>query len=120
MKRIVILCALLASSLPAQNPAFEVASIAPCKPGTPEPPGEHAGMVQFTYPGGRFKGDATTLKYLLEWAYGIQPSQHSEGPSWMNTERFDIVAKATGNATDDQMKRMTQALIEERFKLKFH
>ena len=77
-------------------------------------------MVQFTYPGGRFNARATTLKFLLEWAYGIQPSQHSGGPSWMDTDRYDIVAKAEGNASDDQMKLMTQALLAERFKLKFH
>lgn len=97
---------------------FEVASITPCKPGTPEPPGEHMGMVQFTYPGGRFRASATTLKYLLEWAYGIQPSQHTDGPEWIGSERYDIVAKAEGNPTDAQMKLMTRALIEDRFKLK--
>src|SRR3979411_3242117 len=75
---------------PAAHPAFEVASITPCKPGTPEPPGEHAGMVQFVYPGGRFDAKATTVKYLLEWAYGILPAQHTGGPSWMETDRYDI------------------------------
>jgi uncharacterized protein (TIGR03435 family) len=127
MTRTLILAALLALSLDhahcqslSSPPAFEVASITPCKPGTPEPPGEHAGMVQFTYPGGRFKANATTLKFLLEWAYGIQPSQHSEGPSWMGSDRYDIVAKAEGNATDDQMKRMMQTLIADRFNLKVH
>jgi uncharacterized protein (TIGR03435 family) len=77
-------------------------------------------MVQFTAPGGRFKASATTLKFLMEWAYGIQPSQHSGGPSWTETERYDIVAKAEGNATDDQMKLMTQTLLTERFKLVSH
>ena len=101
-------------------PAFEVASITPCKPGTPEPPGEHAGMVQFTFPGGRFQAKAVTLKFLLEWAYDIQPSQHSDGPAWLATDRYDIVAKANGNATDEQMKRMARALITERFQLKSH
>jgi uncharacterized protein (TIGR03435 family) len=104
----------------AKTPAFEVASITPCKPGTPEPPGQHMGMVQFTYPGGRFQADAVTLKYLLEWAYGIQPSQHSDGPAWMDTDRYDIVAKAEGKATDAQMKLMVQTLLAERFKLKSH
>ena len=101
-------------------PAFEVASITPCKPGTPEPPLEHAGMVQFTYPGGNFRASATTVKYLLEWAYGIQPSQHSGGPSWIDQDRYDIVAKAEGNAADDQMKLMAQRLLAERFQLKVH
>jgi uncharacterized protein (TIGR03435 family) len=100
-------------------PAFEVASITPCKPGTPAPAGEHAGMVQFTYPGGRFRASATTLTFLLEWAYGIQPSQHSSGPSWMDTDRYDVVAKAeNNNASDDEMKQMLQALLADRFHLK--
>ncbi len=77
-------------------------------------------MVQFTAPGGRFRASATTLKFLMEWAYNIQPSQHSSGPSWMDTDRYDIVAKAEGNATDDQQKLMVQTLLAERFGLKFH
>ena len=93
---------------PAKAPAFEVASITPCKPGTPEPPMEHTGMVQFTSPGGRFKADTTTVKVLLEWAYGIQPSQHSGGPSWIDTDRYDVTAKDEGNASDDQMKLITE------------
>jgi uncharacterized protein (TIGR03435 family) len=127
MTRTLTLAALLALSMDhvhcqslSNPPSFEVASITPCKPGTPAPPGEHAGMVQFTYPGGRFKADATTLQFLLEWAYGIQPSQHSDGPPWMASERYDIVAKAEGKATDDQMKLMMQTLIADRFKLKIH
>jgi uncharacterized protein (TIGR03435 family) len=104
----------------AKAPAFEVASITPCKPGTPEPPGEHAGMVQFTAPGGRFRASATTLKFLMEWAYDIQPSQHSAGPSWMDSDRYDIVAKAEGNATDHQQKLMVRTLLADRFGLKFH
>jgi uncharacterized protein (TIGR03435 family) len=77
-------------------------------------------MAQFTSPGGRFRASATTLKFLLEWAYGIQPSQHSGGPSWIGTDRYDIVAKAEDNATDDQMKLMVQTLLADRFKLKLH
>jgi uncharacterized protein (TIGR03435 family) len=127
MKRTLSLASLMFLSLDhghcqdvAKSPAFEVASITPCKPGTPEPPGEHMGMVQFTYPGGRFNGRATTLKYLIEWAYGILPAQHSGGPSWMGVQRFDVVAKAEGNATDREMKLMVRTLLAERFKLKFH
>jgi uncharacterized protein (TIGR03435 family) len=104
----------------AKGPSFEVASITPCKPGTPEPPGEHAGMVRFIYPGGNFNAKATTVKYLFEWAYGILPAQHTGDPSWMDSERYDIVAKAEGNPSDPQMKMMARTLLAERFKLKFH
>ncbi len=127
MKAIVLCAALLGLSFhparcqdPPAAPAFEVASITPCKPGTPEPPGEHMGMVQFTFPGGRFNAGATSLQFLLEWSYGILPSQHSGGPSWMDSDRYDIVAKAPGNATTAEMKLMTRALLAERFKLQFH
>src|ERR1700727_1511073 len=110
MMRTLTLAALVALSLPRcysqdlPKLSFEVASITPCKPGTPEPPGEHAGMVQFTFPGGRFQANAVTFKFLLEWAYDLQPSQHSDGPAWLATDRYDIIAKANGNATDAQMK----------------
>jgi uncharacterized protein (TIGR03435 family) len=104
-----------------EAPDFEVASITPCKPGTPAPPGEHNATVQFTFPGGRFTARATTVKYLLEWAYGIIPSQHSDGPSWLADDRYDIEAKApVENATDDEMKLMIRALLAERFHLKIH
>jgi uncharacterized protein (TIGR03435 family) len=127
MKKTLVIAAILSWSMypgfcqdGAQAPAFEVASITPCQPGTPEPRGEHMGMVQFIYPGGRFDAKATSLKYLIEWAYGILPAQHSDGPPWMGNDRYDIVAKAGGNATDAQMKLMTRTLLAERFKLQFH
>jgi uncharacterized protein (TIGR03435 family) len=101
-------------------PAFEVATIKPCEPGTPEPPGLRAGMVRYTFPGGRFEAHATTVEFLLEWAYDLLPSQHSRGPAWMDKELFDIFAKAPGNATDDEMRLMTQTLLAERFHLKYH
>ena len=104
----------------AAPPRFEVAAIKPCEPGTPEPPGLRMGMVRYTFPGGRFEAHATTVEFLLEWSYGLLPSQHSRGPSWMENEKFDIVAKAPGNASDEQMMLMTQALLAERFNLKFH
>ncbi len=77
-------------------------------------------MFRFTYPGGRFEARATTVGFLLEWAYGLLPAQHSRGPAWMENDRFDIFAKAAGNATDAEMKRMMQTLLAERFKLKLH
>ena len=118
MVKKLIVFALLA--LPALPAGFEVASITPCKPGTPAPPGEHAAMVQFNFPGGRFKADATTIEFLIEWAYKIQPSQLAPVPSWMHTDRYDIVAKAEGNPTDGEMRIFVQQMLADRFKLKIH
>ncbi len=127
MRRTFLLASFLAllanpgRSQTAPTLTFEVASITPCEPGTPPPPGERNGMVQFTFPGGRFTARATSVKFLIEWAYGILPSQHSDGPAWLDNARYDIVAKAAnGNATDDQIKSMVQALLAERFHLKLH
>ncbi len=127
MRRILGISALAAMSIhhahcqpSAKTPAFEVASITPCKVGTPEPPGEHMGMFQFTYPGGRLDAKATTVKFLFEWAYGILPAQHSSGPAWFSTDRYDFVAKAAGNATDAEIKLMTRTLLADRFHLKMH
>jgi uncharacterized protein (TIGR03435 family) len=110
----------------SKAPAFEVASITPCAPGTPPAPVEHIKTAQFTSPGGRFRASATTVKVLLEWAYAIQPSEHSGGPSWIGDDCYDVIAKAEGNAiaegkaTDDRMRLMLRTLLADRFKLMLH
>lgn len=121
MTRILAVAFLMALSIDHGHcQTFEVASITPCKPGTPPPPQEHATIVQYTWPGGRFHANKTTLISLLEWAYSIQPAQHSDGPSWIGTDRYDIEAKAAGRTPDAEMKRMVQALLEDRFQLRMH
>ncbi len=77
-------------------------------------------MPEFTAPGGRFTARAVDAKFLIEWAYGILPMQHSDGPAWLGNDRYDIVAKAAGSASDAEMRRMLQALLADRFQLKVH
>ncbi len=121
MTRTLIAFALAAVSVAfGQDPAFEVASITPCPPGTPAPAMEHAGIADFIAPGGRFTARATTVIFLMEWAYGIQPAQHSGGPNWIRDDRFDIVAKAEGKPSDDEMKLMVRTLLADRFHLQVH
>ncbi|HEY4087933.1 MAG TPA: TIGR03435 family protein [Bryobacteraceae bacterium] len=102
------------------EPAFEVASITPCPSGTPAPPMEHAGITNWVAPGGRFTARATTVVFLMEWAYGMQPWQHSDGPGWLSTDRFDVVAKSDHDATETEMKQMARTLLMERFGLRLH
>jgi uncharacterized protein (TIGR03435 family) len=104
----------------AKSPAFEVVSITPCKPDTPAPAGEDHFMVQLVYPGGKFHAGATTVKYLIEWAWNLLPSQFSGGPSWMDNDRYEIIAKAPGNANEEEMKAMVKTLLTDRFRLTFH
>jgi uncharacterized protein (TIGR03435 family) len=60
-----------------------------------------------------------SLQNLLAQAYRVRNFQIS-GPGWLDSERFDIVAKLPEEAGEDQLPAMLQALLEERFKLAFH
>ena len=54
-------------------------------------------------------------------AYGVGPHQISGGPAWLDTDRFDISAKADQPIDDDAVLMvMLQKLLEERFNLTFH
>lgn len=63
------------------------------------------------------KGDP--LKAVLMEAYKVQMDQ-IEGPSWLDADCFDIIAKIPEGAIADQRPAMLQALLAERFKLTAH
>jgi uncharacterized protein (TIGR03435 family) len=94
-------------------PAFEVASVRPNNSGD----GRVAIMAQ---PGGRISMTNVTLRLMIRNAYRVQETQIVGGPDWLNTARFDVVAKADGNPPADEMPQMVRALLAERFKLTTH
>lgn len=96
------------------NPSFEVATIKPSSPGQP-------GRA-ITVKGRQFITLNTSLSHLLTFAYGIHPRQVSGGPSWMETDLFDITAQpdGAGQPNDRQWRLMLQKLLADRFSLKFH
>jgi uncharacterized protein (TIGR03435 family) len=102
------------------TPAFEVASIKPAAPPA------SAGMFRVMMRGGPGSADPgqltytnVTLKNVLVNAYGVKGYQIS-GPSWLDSERYDIVAKIPQGATKEQFMLMLQNLLAERFKLTLH
>ena len=114
MKRLLVLGAALASvTLGAQSaaPAFEVASIKRNKSGD-------GFMGMGMQPGGRLTMTNMPVRQLIVRAYGVQPYQVLGGPSWITSDRFDITAKAPGDATPLQMNAMLETLLADRFKLK--
>jgi len=114
MKRLLVLGAALASvTLGAQSaaPGFEVASIKRNKSGD-----GFIGMGM--QPGGRLTMINMPVRQLIVRAYGVQPYQVLGGPSWITSDRFDITAKAPGDASPQQMNAMLEALLADRFKLK--
>jgi uncharacterized protein (TIGR03435 family) len=60
-----------------------------------------------------------TIIGAIKWAYKVEAYQVA-GPSWIDSTHFDIIAKADGGATDDQMRLMTQTLLADRFRLVVH
>ena len=113
----VWLGALLGASL-AQGqgaaPAFAVASI---RPSSAPVQFEHDGRTEIT-PGTLTMRDVTVAT-CIKWAYGVQDSQIS-GPEWLQSEHFDIVAKADEAVGSERLKPMMQTLLADRFRLAFH
>jgi|SRR5271157_1654696 len=107
---ILVVSAAFGQTSPAP-PAFEVASV---KLASPD---EH--IVDFrVYPGGRLRVTNQTLNVILRQAYGVEHYQIAGGPAWLDTDRFDIEAKAQGEPTNAQMMAMLQTLLADRFQLK--
>jgi uncharacterized protein (TIGR03435 family) len=122
-----ISCAAFAQTTGA-TPSFEVASIKPAAPpsATMGPGGGNRMVFRTGSSGGPGSSDpgqinyfSMSMKSLLVSAYGVKSYQIS-GPSWLDTERFDIVAKIPKGATKDDLKLMLQNLLAERFKLTLH
>ncbi len=91
--------------------SFEVASIRPSQPGM------RGSNVNLPPPGREFTSKNVPLGTLIQVAYHIHDFQLSGGPGWMNSDPFDIAAKTEHDADREQIRRMLQALLADRFKL---
>jgi uncharacterized protein (TIGR03435 family) len=107
----------------APRPSFDVASIKPDHGGT--------GLFRIRADSGRFVADNATLKFLLQYAYRVKDSQISGAPGWIDSEHYDIEAKADDSSADVQrrlssddqgahLRLMVQSLLADRFKLALH
>lgn len=107
----------IASIAWAQQPAeFDVATI---KPSAPQTDGRtHVRMSSDTSTGDLHYSNVN-LKQVIARAYNVQQYQVS-GPDWIETERFDIVAKFPPRAKPDRLPLMLQSLLAGRFKLTIH
>jgi uncharacterized protein (TIGR03435 family) len=57
---------------------------------------------------------------LISTAYNMEPDKILGGPSWLDWDRFDIVARAPQGKTQQDLSPMLQNLLADRFKLAFH
>lgn len=128
-KLVASLAVLIAGGAAAQTPdappAFDVASV---KVSQNAPTGRDGGGRGLL--GGRGRGSIqvspaslsmrnVTLKNAVRWAYHVSEFQVS-GPDWIDSEHYNIVARAPAPATEEQLQLMLQGLLRERFKLVLH
>ena len=105
----------LRGQAPAPAPAqkFDVASVKPNKDGGPS-------SVRVT-PGGMLTVTNNNLRNIIRNAWNITNDQIVDGPDWIDSDRFDITAKASAPfKQQEEARAMLQALLGERFGLKAH
>ncbi len=101
----------LAQVNPAQ-PAFEVATV---KPNHTTDPGVYS----------RFQGLTVsltnlTLKRMIVFAWQVRDFQVTGGPNWIDSDRFDVEAKVSSEASVLQKLLMVQTLLNDRLQLALH
>jgi uncharacterized protein (TIGR03435 family) len=104
-------CGLFGQAAP---PAFEVASV---KPAAPQTDGQV--MVRMGGDAGQVDYTNVNLKQVLAKAYDVRSYQIA-GPSWIDSEHYDIIAKVPDGVPKEQIPAMLQALLAERFHMTIH
>jgi uncharacterized protein (TIGR03435 family) len=106
-------------SAAAGTQPFAVASIKPNRTGA-----RNSGFRRFN--GGELDATNMGLRALISFAYDIPQDRILQGPGWLDSERYDIVAKPeqSGGAPLDRsmgtLRLRTQTLLADRFKLVLH
>jgi len=110
---LAIFAAYAASALGQEHNSFDVASV--------KPTGRTDGRALLQATPGRLAMANLTLRRLILIAYDLQDYQLVGEPAWIDSESYDIEAKADGNPSVQQMEgAMLQNLLEERFSLAQH
>ena len=100
---------------------FEVAVLKPTDP-------DFKGRRFQIQPGGRITVQGMTLKFFIEQAWNLTDDMLVGAPKWLDSDRFDLIAKAPGvgamkqdeNVDFDAIMVMLRSLVEQRFKLATH
>jgi uncharacterized protein (TIGR03435 family) len=119
MHRISLIAGLLSSLfLHAQEkparPTFEVAAIHPSKPG------QQFGGIKAMPGGQEYVARNVPVKLILSLIYKIPMRQITGGPGWLESDRYDIEAKADRSYSLAELHVIMQNLLADEFKLQFH
>lgn len=105
--------ALAAAQTATPSHAFEVASVKLMPPAIVRVVSRIGGDA------GRLDCSNEQLKTLLAYAYNLRVSRIS-GPSWLDTERYSVVAKIPDGVPRSMVPAMLQELLIERLQMKVH
>ena len=112
--------AVVAGSIAAQSREgsarleFEIASIKVANPGG------LGNQIRPLAGGQTYIAQNMSVKAIFALMYKVPDDQVSGGPSWLDTEGYDIEAKAAKPSNIDELHEMFQNLLADRFKLQFH
>jgi uncharacterized protein (TIGR03435 family) len=104
---------------PAIRPTFDEFEVATVRPTPPDWSGGRFIRMQSAH---QFVARNHALKTLIAAAYNLSPRAISLGPAWIDSDHYDILAKAPGEVRpnlNEQMS-MLRRLLADRFKLTFH
>jgi uncharacterized protein (TIGR03435 family) len=107
-----ILCA-AATVLALQAQQFEVAAFKPTADRA------QRGLIVHLPAETGYRGNNMNLTSYLMVAYQVRADQLT-GPSWLDTEFFDMEGKADRTCTADELHAMMAHLLEERFHMQIH
>jgi uncharacterized protein (TIGR03435 family) len=93
------------------SPTFDAASVKPTTVG--------GASARIDTTPGNVSVRNQTLRGLIVSAYGIREYQldTSAAPSWIGTDRFDVIATMPRGTSPDQVEQMMQRLLADRFKV---
>lgn len=99
------------------HPSFEVATVRLA------PPDADPNTGSWSLPGiGRFRANHVSLALLIQLAYGVDNSQITNKPTWLESNLYDVDAKPEDGIklTRDELRPRLQELLHERFRLVVH
>lgn len=97
-----------------QPPRFEIVDVhSSVHTSTPSSPG---GIFR----SGRYVFRQATMLDLIATAYGVESDKVLSGPSWLENDRFDVIAKAPSATPPETIKLMLQSMLADRFTLVVH
>jgi uncharacterized protein (TIGR03435 family) len=75
--------------------------------------------------GGQLRGDRyttsqATMTNLIARSYNVESRYVYGGPSWLDLDRFDVVAQAPHTTSADDIRLMLRSMLVDRFKLVVH